>query len=343
MRASRLLSLLLLLQNRGRMTAAQLAAELEVSERTVYRDVDSLSAAGIPVYADRGTGGGYQLLAGYRTRLTGLTGAEADSLFFAGLPTAAAELGLGAEMAAANLKLLAALPEELRERAERVRGRFHLDAPGWFRAPEPTPHLAAIATAVWEEHTVDVHYERWDSIRVQRTLDPLGLVLKGGSWYFLARPHSHRPDRPDPAPRTFRVTRVRELTDTGRTFHRPEGFDLAASWDEWSREFELSRHRMLARVRLTRYGRDMVRTLSSPITAAALPDDDAPTAGDGRIEAVLPIESVEHALVEFCGYGPEIEVLEPPELRERMAETVRATLRLYDRAAAAGQKPEKPA
>ncbi len=147
MRASRLLSLLLLLQNRGRLTAAQLAAELEVSERTVYRDVESLSAAGIPVYAERGAGGGYRLVDGYRTRLTGLSGGEADSVFLATVPQAAAELGLGAEMAAAHRKILAALPEGVRERAQRVRDRFHLDAPAWFREPDRVPHLAAIASA----------------------------------------------------------------------------------------------------------------------------------------------------------------------------------------------------
>src|SRR5690625_4836774 len=155
MRASRLVSLVLLLQNRGRMTAAELAAALEVSERTVYRDAEALSGAGVPLYADRGAGGGYRLVDGYRTRLTGLTGGEAEAVALAGLPDAAAEVGWGAEMAAAELKLLAALPEELAERADRVRSRFHLDAPGWWRAPEDTPHLSAVAAAVWEQRTVD--------------------------------------------------------------------------------------------------------------------------------------------------------------------------------------------
>src|SRR5689334_14197279 len=188
MRASRLLSLLLLLQARGRMTAQALADELEVSVRTIYRDVDSLHAAGVPLYGDAGRAGGYQLLDGYRTRLTGLTSEEAGTLFLAGIPGPAAELGLGAVLAAAELKLRASLPGELAERAEAVRERFHLDAPGWFRADEPVPHLSIVADAVWRDRQLAVRYRRWKAPReVTRTLHPLGVVLKAGRWYLMAR------------------------------------------------------------------------------------------------------------------------------------------------------------
>ncbi|MUL40502.1 WYL domain-containing protein [Streptomonospora sp. PA3] len=332
MRASRLVSLVLLLQNRGRMTAAELAAALDVSERTIYRDVEALSAAGIPLYADRGTGGGYRLVAGYRTRLTGMTSGEAGALVLAGLPDAAAQLGLGAEMAAADLKLLAALPAELRERAERVRSRFHLDAPGWWREAEETPQLSAVAAAVWDQRTIDVSYRRWDGAEVRRRLDPLGVVLKGGTWYFLARPHPEA-GRPGgaaaEAPRTFRVSRVCDLHVREEVFERPDGFDLAASWAEWSREFEQSRHRMRARVRLTRRGLDLIRALSSPITAAGA--EGLEPGADGWCETELRVESVPVATTEFAAYGPEIEVLEPAELRAALARHLREGAALYAR------------
>lgn len=323
MRAGRLLHLLLLLQTRGQMTAAQLAAELEVSERTVYRDVESLSGAGIPVYAERGSGGGYRLLEGYRTRLTGLTGDEAQALSFAGAPAAATELGLGADLAVARLKLLAALPGELRERAERVRARFHLDTAFWWSRPDQAPHLSALAGAVWAEHTIEVAYRRRDGTAVPRTLDPLGLVLKGGAWYVLALPHPA-----GQAVRTFRVSRISRLTDTGRTFTRPDGFDLARAWREQAHRFEASRHSLQVRVRLTRRGVDMVRALSAPLTADGLAG--AEPGPDGWCEAALAVESVDHAVAEFAAYGPDLEVLEPLELRKRLAAYARATAARYE-------------
>lgn len=160
MRASRLVSILLLLQTRDRMTARELAAWLEVSERTVYRDVQSLSAAGIPVYGEAGHDGGYRLVGGYRTRLTGLTAAEAESLVLTGLPVAAADLGLGEAMAMAEaqLKLMAALPPESRERAARLIGRVHLDDRSWYQGADAAPHLAVVADAVWHHRCVRLRY-----------------------------------------------------------------------------------------------------------------------------------------------------------------------------------------
>ncbi len=187
MRASRLLSLLLLLQTRDRMTATELSERLEVSVRTVYRDIEALSSAGIPVYAERGPAGGYRLLEGYRTRLNGLTEQEASSLFLAALPGPAAELGLGEVAAAAELKLLAALPPEPRGQARRMRERFHFDVPGWYHPGDETRFLAEAADAVWQQRPLRMTYRRWGPSVVERTVHPHGLVLKAGNWYMVAR------------------------------------------------------------------------------------------------------------------------------------------------------------
>jgi predicted DNA-binding transcriptional regulator YafY len=223
MRASRLVNLLLLLQTRGGLTATELSRELEVSVRTVYRDVEALAEAGVPIYAERGPRGGVRLVDGYRTRLTGLTADEAEALFLSGLPGPAAELGLGTVVAAARLKVLAALPPELRARAARINERFHLDAPGWFQQGEALPHLGALAEAVWESRRVSIGYRRPGAdAPVLRKVEPLGLVLKGGVWYLVARTGGQD--------RTYRVSRVTEVRSAEGTFERPPAFDLAAYW-----------------------------------------------------------------------------------------------------------------
>ncbi|MFB9903756.1 helix-turn-helix transcriptional regulator [Allokutzneria oryzae] len=322
MRAGRLLSLLMLLQTRGRMSASELAKALEVSPRTVYRDIESLSAAGVPVYADQGRAGGYQLLDGYRTRLTGLTGAEAEALAFTGMPGPATDLGLGAELTAAELKLMAALPPELASRAGRIRERFHLDARVWFREAEGVPRLAELANAVWGTRVVRVRYRRWgDPPEVTRTLLPLGVVLKGGVWYLVAR--SGERDL------TYRVSRVLEVTDLGETFDRPEEFDLAGFWSEWAERFEAEQYRILARVRLSPAGMAKVPYVlgfhEKRVVRATAGEPDA----DGWVTADLPIESLEIGHTEVLKLGADAEVLAPAELRERLAATAREMLGIY--------------
>ncbi|MCS7481801.1 helix-turn-helix transcriptional regulator [Umezawaea endophytica] len=323
MRASRLLSLLLLLQSRGRMTAQELADELEVSVRTVYRDVEALGAAGVPVYADRGPAGGYRLVDGYRTRLTGLTTEEAESLFLAGLPGPAAELGLGTVVAAAQLKLQAALPPELRSRAGRVRERFHLDTPGWFRHSDETPNLTTIADAVWHQRRLDVRYRRWGgkAVEVRRTVDPLGLVLKAGVWYLVARS--------DGDLRTYRVARVLEITTTDDHFDRPADFDLTAFWEDWSEGFEQRMYGVRVTVRLSPEGVRRAGYLLGVVAARALRASDAEPAADGWTTVELPTESLDHAEPDLLRLGPHVEVVGPPELRERMAASVAAMAKVY--------------
>lgn len=322
MRAGRLLSLLLLLQTRGRMTAQAIADELEVSVRTVYRDVESLGSAGVPVYADRGPAGGYQLLDGYRTRLTGLTGAEAESLFFTGLHGPASELGLGTVVAAAELKLMAALPRELAERAGRVRERFHLDVPGWFHGGDPTPFLTAVADAVWNQRRLRVDYRRWRTpTPVTRTLDPLGLVLKAGHWYLIARAEG--------ADRTYRVDRVLELETLAETFERPAGFDLAVFWRSYLDRFHRDMFSGEAVVRFSPQGMRSLLHLLTPAVIQAAHDNAGEPDEEGWVRTVIPIESVRHAHAELMRFGGDAEVLEPAELRERMAASAREVLAIY--------------
>lgn len=322
MRASRLVSLLLLLQARGRLTAEQLAGELDVSVRTIYRDVQSLHEAGVPLYGEAGDGGGYQLVEGYRTRLTGLTAGEAETLFLAGLPAAAAELGLGTALAAAQLKLQAALPADLRDRAARIRDRFHVDAPGWYYDGDSSPFLPAVAGAVWNQQRIEVSYRRWAApTDVTRTLDPHGLVLKAGKWYLVARGGGQL--------RTYRVSQILSLTPLEDHFERAEDFDLPGYWERSVTDFRAGLHQSQATIRLSRAGlRRMRELMSSAVVQAA---DQTATAADSRgwITAVVPVESLEHAHAELLRLGGEVEVLAPDALRDRMRQTARALGRMY--------------
>ena len=321
MRASRLLSLLLLLQTRGRMTAPELAAELEVSVRTVYRDVESLSSAGVPVYADRGPAGGYRLLDGYRTKLTGLSSDEAVSLFLAGLPGPAAELGMGAVLAGAQLKLLAALPAESRERAAAMREVFHLDAPGWFRDPEPIPYLSEIGDAVWTRKRLRVRYRSWRRGEQWTVLDPLGMVLKAGLWYLVARAGDKI--------RTYRVTRVGAVEPLDEGFTRPEDFDLAKFWQEWTERFERESYTAEAVIRVSPEGRARAVHLTAPAVRRAIEESAGEPDAGGWVRATVPIESIRHAVADLLKLGPDLEVLEPPELRAAVTDRIAALARLY--------------
>jgi predicted DNA-binding transcriptional regulator YafY len=328
MRASRLVTTLLLLQTRGRMTAAELARELEVSERTVHRDVDALSEAGVPIYAERGPHGGVQLVDGYRTRLTGMTAEEAEALFLSGLPGPAAELGLGTVMTAARLKVLAALPPELRARASRLVERFHLDAAGWFKAGEAVPHLPVLAEAVWESRRVRVAYDRGDR-NVERVLEPMGLVLKAGIWYMVAAT--------DGQVRTYRVSRVENAAPTEEPFERPETFDLAAYWAESTAAYEREAPRLEVTVRVDPERLGHLSDLVGEAAIAAAQRLDAGGNGtaaeapdpDGWTRLRLRLEWPEEAPRRLLAMAAYLEVLDPPELRDRIITMAQAVLDRY--------------
>ncbi|MEV0336365.1 YafY family protein [Nocardia sp. NPDC050717] len=315
MRASRLVQLLLLLQANGGTTASELARELEVSVRTVYRDVEALSAAGVPVYSEPGRGGGVRLIDGYRTRLTGLTSDEADAVLLAGLPGAAADLGLGTVLATAQLKMLAALPPELRGRATRIAERVHIDMPGWFHRPDDTPTLATVADALWHDRTLAIDYRRGEKT-VARTIDPLGLVMKAGTWYLIAR------DRADI--RSYRVSRIEAAASTGETFTRPADFTLPDYWARSADEFARSILRVRARCRIATAHLGLLRLLNDPAAVRQARASLGPPDAAGWAEITVPGETYEilaHALLPL---GAFVEVLDPPELRATMAATAAA-------------------
>ncbi len=309
MRASRLVNLLLLLQSRGGMTAAELARELEVSVRTIHRDVEELSAAGVPIYAERGPAGGIRLVDGYRTRLTGMTADEAEALFLSGLPGPAAQLGLGTVVAAAQLKVMAALPPELRSRAPRLLQRFHLDPAGWYQLSEQVPQLVALSTAVWESRCVTIEYQR-DHDLVERTIGPLGLVLKGGVWYVVATV--------DAQIRTYRASRVVDATLLDEPVDRPDDFDLAAYWSESSAAFVRDTPTVVVDVRIRAdqlYRIDDVFGLGRAEASERVADD----AEDGTVHLRMRISYPHEAPNLLLAVGPNLEVLGPPEMRERVA------------------------
>ncbi|KQX50941.1 MULTISPECIES: YafY family protein [unclassified Streptomyces] len=315
MKSSRLVSILLLLQTRGRMTADGLAEELGVSVRTVYRDVEALHAAGVPLYGEAGHRGGYRLLPGHRSRLTGLFAPEAEALVLAGMPGAADGLGLGPHFADAQLKLRAALPEPLREHVDRLRRRFHIDAPGWYDEGDETPFLPEVADAVRTGRVLEVRYRRWkEPTDVDRRLEPYGLVLKAGRWYLVA----------GPGPRTYRVDQILGLTVTDEEAGIPDGFDLAAHWRASQADFHSRLHRDEATVRISARGAArLTGAAARALAATGVPEPD------GWTRATLPVESPEQAHDMLLGLGTEVEVLAPEDLRARLAATVRTLAERY--------------
>ncbi|MFC8567766.1 helix-turn-helix transcriptional regulator [Streptomyces sp. NPDC057245] len=363
MRAARLIKMVLLLQSRPTMTAAELARELEVSERTVTRDAQALSEAGVPVYAERGRAGGYRLIGGYRTRLTGLARGEAEALFLSGVPGALREMGLEDAASAARLKVSAALLPSLRDASRTAAQRFHLDAPNWFREPRTPELLPAVADAVWDDRRIAARYRRGQD-EVVRELEPYGLVLKAGVWYLCARvagltgaaraaraERSERSERSaDEGPggaesgtgsgsgsgsgsgessyRVYRIDRFTAVEAGEERFARDEGFDLPAFWAERAEQFARSLLRAEVVVRLSERGvRALPHSVDGPAAREAL-EVAAPDA-DGWVRVTLPVESEEVAHAQLRGLGPEVEVLAPGTLRERFARDARRLAGLY--------------
>ncbi|MFF1396327.1 helix-turn-helix transcriptional regulator [Streptomyces sp. NPDC058287] len=324
MRAARLIKMVLLLQSRPSMTAGELARELEVSERTVTRDAQALSEAGVPVYADRGRAGGYRLIGGYRTRLTGLARGEAEALFLSGVPGALREMGLEDAASAARLKVSAALLPSLRDASRTAAQRFHLDAPAWFKEPRTPELLPAVADAVWDDRVVRARYRRDEAgAEVERELEPYGLVLKAGVWYLCARVVGGGTHR------VYRIDRFTGVEAGLERFVRDEEFDLPGFWEERAEQFARSILRAEVVLRLSPAGLRQLPHATEPVSVRAARESAGEPDEEGWVTVTLPVESEDVAYGQLFALGPEAEVLAPAALRERFADAARRTADRY--------------
>lgn len=318
MRADRLISILLLLQSRGRMTAGELADAMRVSERTIYRDLDALSLSGIPIYSEFGPGGGYALMDSYRTDLTGLNETEIRTLFLSGVYAPLADLGLAQALEDALLKLSAALPTSQRRDLEHARQRIHLDTMSWFYPAEPVPCLRLLQEATWKNRRVRILYQSWaDEQPYERLIAPYGLVSKANAWYVVAQR--------DEEMRVYRVSRIQSAEMTEQPFERPAEFNLAEFWEDACARFLATLPQYPVRMRiaptltqtLPQVWGDGIRRLS----------DHA----DGWMTIEHIFEDQRHAQRVILPYGAQIEVLDPPELREALAGLAMNMAALYGR------------
>lgn len=283
----------MLLQANGRMSARRLAEEVGTSIRTIHRDIEELSGSGVPVVAERGATGGFALLEGWRTRLTGLTPIEAT--------------------------VMSSLPQTWQADARRVAARFHLDPVGWYHAPAQADHLSAVANAVWEERRLEISYDSWKGVS-ERRIDPLGVVLKGGEWYVVAASAK--------GTATYKVSNIRTVQDSRESFRRPPRFDLPAYWNESIQRFEAGLYRGTAILRASPRGLKRLTYLSDAV-AKAVERAEARADRRGWRRVTIPIESVDHAAMELLRVGAECEVIAPAELRARMAQNAASLVLIY--------------
>jgi predicted DNA-binding transcriptional regulator YafY len=311
MRADRLLSILMLLQVHRRLTARDLADRLEVSERTIHRDMDALSSAGVPVVAERGQGGGWSLLDDYQTTLTGLNLAEIQALFLPRPTHLLADLGWSQAFEAALLKLLAALPAANRQQAEAVSQRIHVDPTGWQSWEEEMSAFPILQTAVWQGRQLHLSYERGDGKRVDRLVNPLGLVAKGSVWYLVAAVEADI--------RSYRISRVHGATITDYPCTRPTDFNLAEYWQRSLVEFKanLPRYAMMVRV-----DPEIIPRLRYAGHFARIEQINPPDA-DGWIPILVRLDLEEEACAYVLGFGAQMEVVEPVELRDRVLQVAK--------------------
>lgn len=302
-----------------RLTARELSERLECSERTILRDMQALTIAGVPVSAERGTGGGWCLSEPYETRLTGLNRAEVDALFVESRSGRVLhDLGLNHAFEGALIKLLSALPVLSRGNAEQARRRIHIDPDGWQKFEEDLPHLPDLQRALWQEKRVHISYLRGDGETAERLCDPLGLVAKGRVWYFVAAVEGEV--------RTYRVSRVRAVCVLDEPVGpRPPDFELATYWEQSQKELRFTFPRLIATVRI------------SPNSLAAFRkarnvriEEEQGADADGWQVLCVNFEVEDHAIEQVLHFCPNLELLSPPELREKIRERIQLLAKTYE-------------
>ncbi|MBE1442401.1 helix-turn-helix transcriptional regulator [Paenibacillus sp. OAS669] len=328
MRADRLLKIMLLLHTQGSLTSNELAAKLEVSVRTIFRDMEALSAAGIPVYAERGSQGGWKLMEGYRTDWANMNKSEIVSLLAAKPHRHVADLGWDSTFEAALLKLLASLTPTLRRDVEYTRERLHVDGAGWHPSGEDVPLLHLVQEAVWEGRQLHMDYVS-ESRSGYRTVHPLGLVVKGTLWYLVALPADSNASDPQNMktvePRTYRISRIRAAEMLSAPAVRPEGFQLASYWEQSVNRFRADLPTYPARARVHEEARARLeQTRYVRIQAWSEPSPD------GWYEAELAFNTLESAVGIILGFGARLLILEPAELRQAVVAGAQAIMTMYD-------------
>lgn len=302
------------------MTADDLAERLEVSTRTIYRDLDALSGAGVPVYAERGPNGGCMLMESYRTNLTGLNEKEVQALFMFTVPGLLADLGADKASEAAMLKLMASLPAPFQQDATFVQARLHLDPAAWFQPEEEVPFLPLVQTAVWQNKRLRLNYRRGDGQWVKRLIDPYGLVAKTSVWYVVGGMYGGKIQ-------VYRVSRIMAAELTGSSFERPAQFNLANYWQQWRDRFEAEQNRVTVQLRVApTSGPLLALTFGEGIVPAL---QVAPLDSTGCATLSLSFDSLASACRQLLGLGTAVEVIAPAELRQQLYETARQTMHQY--------------
>jgi predicted DNA-binding transcriptional regulator YafY len=322
MRADRLISLLILLQTRGRLTARELAEELEVSERTIYRDIEALSCAGVPVYTERGPGGGCALLESYRTNLTGLNEPEVQALFLVSeymrrTPAPLADLGISQELKAALLKLSAAVPASRQGEEARLRQRLHLDSTPWFASGEASPHLHVVHEAVRQDCRLRITFRPVPTATLDLLVEPYGLVSKAGEWRLVAAREGTL--------RVYHLADLMQVSPTGEHFERHPDFDLAEFWEKWCKEYERTRPVFPVKVRVA----PVLAPYLEHFFGEGISQKIDSAGGDGSLILNLTFESLSAARSRLLGFGRAVEVLEPGTLRRSIQDYAEQILSLY--------------